>query len=278
MPKAQVTLTPEESKRLIAKAVARLPEVRFALRRGTVVICLGTTNAHVVEEITGKLVDRRRFAAGVVLPRGTCVTPREVRLREVVLVRGKQVEAGLDDVLPRLGPQDVVIKGANALDPSWTAGVFLASETGGTVGRMMGTVMARGVRLVIPVGLEKLVPGPIKEVAAEAGIHVFQHATGVPVGLIPLSGRVVTEIEAVEILTGARAMAMGAGGVSGAEGSVTLLVSGSAGQISKLMRLVGEIKERFGPVRIDVNCEECGVEICKKKKGGAPERPKSLKR
>jgi len=250
MAKAQVTLTPAESKRLIAMAVARLPEVRRALREGTVVVCLGSTNAFVARELSGMEVDPAKFVAGVILPEGTSVTPRERRLREFIFVKGELKSTSLDEILPTLGPSDVVIKGANALDPSWTAGVFLASETGGTVGKILGVVRARGVKLIIPVGLEKLVPDRIMEVSTETGMFEYDYTTGVPVGLIPLPGKVVTEIEAVEVLTGAEAKVMGAGGVGGAEGSITLLVSGTGEQIAKLREIVGSIKGKTEPVRI----------------------------
>jgi len=260
MPQVQVTLTPSESKRLIAKGVARLPEVRRALKRGTVLVCLGTTNGYVAEEL-GIRVDKNRFAAGVVLPKGTCSLSMNTGTKEIVLRKGKQTEERLADVVDELGPEDVIIKGANALDSSWTAGVFLASEDGGTVGRFFGAAVSRGVSLVIPVGLEKFIPGSIWEVSRRTGTRKFSHATGLPVGLSLLRGRVVTEIEAIKLLTGARAEAMGAGGVSGAEGSVTLLVSGSDQQAKALKRLLGEIKgER--PLNVKTECKTCGFKGC----------------
>jgi hypothetical protein len=44
--------------------------------------------------------------------------------------------------------------------------------------------------------------------------------------LLPVSGEVVSEIEAVSLLTGATAELVAAGGVCGAEGSIRLAVSG----------------------------------------------------
>ena len=64
---AMVTLNPAESKRLIAKAIAVLPEVKWALKNGTLVISWGTTNAFVVEEVLGKkITSRADFASGVI--------------------------------------------------------------------------------------------------------------------------------------------------------------------------------------------------------------------
>ncbi|MFC2002033.1 hypothetical protein ACFLUZ_06005, partial [Chloroflexota bacterium] len=50
---AIVVLNSSESKRLIAKAVAVLPEVKAALKKGTLIIGWGGTNAFVAEEILG---------------------------------------------------------------------------------------------------------------------------------------------------------------------------------------------------------------------------------
>jgi hypothetical protein len=261
MPQIQVTLTPAESKRLIAKAVAELEEVRRALREGIVVISVGSTTAYVAEELLGRRVERERFLAGVVLPKGTCVVPARARLREIVIRRGEVVDARADDVLPEMGPNDVFIKGANAVDASGVAGVFLADPKGGTVGRSLGAVMSKGINLIIPVGLEKFVPGSLIRLASIAGIERASFATGVPLGLMPLAGRVVTELEAIQILTGAEAMVMGKGGLSGAEGSVTLLARGSREQLENLRALVSSIKgESYPEVRTD--CETCDNPTC----------------
>ena len=48
--KALASLTPEESKALIAKALWTLPEMKEAVRSGTVVIAADSTSVHVVRE------------------------------------------------------------------------------------------------------------------------------------------------------------------------------------------------------------------------------------
>ena len=76
-----VSLTPAESKRLIAKAVRMLDDVQNALKNGIVVISQGTTNSFVAEEILKGLpaaeeasarIERERFAAGVVTAKALC--------------------------------------------------------------------------------------------------------------------------------------------------------------------------------------------------------------
>jgi hypothetical protein len=238
----QITLTPAESKRLIAKAVVKLGEIKKAFKNGIIVIGVGTTNVYIAEELLGQEIEHERFVAGVVLPKGTCVLPAERRLKEIVIRRGKIIDAKMDDVLPELTSNDVFLKGANALDFSGTAGVLMAGQGGGTIGRSLGTIMSRGVNLIIPVGLEKFIPGSIKNVAPLAGMDKVIFSTGTPVGMMPIHGKVITELEAIKILSGAEAIVMAKGGVSGAEGAVTLMVRGTPKQLRQVTLLTKAVK------------------------------------
>ena len=56
--KAVVTLNPSESKRLIAKAVARISVVKKAYKKGRLIIIGSATNAFIVEELTGNRVNK----------------------------------------------------------------------------------------------------------------------------------------------------------------------------------------------------------------------------
>ncbi|MEM2878827.1 MAG: hypothetical protein QXG10_04730 [Candidatus Hadarchaeales archaeon] len=264
MPQVQITLTPAESKRLIARGVSRLPEVRRALEEGTIVICVGTTNGYVAEEI-GLKIDRRRFAAGVVLPKGTCALRREKRLREIVVRRGRRTGLTLDDVSGKLRSRDVVIKGANALDSDWNAGVMVGSEDWGTVGKLKKVVGRGKAKLIIPVGLEKFIPDSLASVMNATRMEECRYATGLPVRIAMMGGKVITEIEAIKILTGADAWAIGRGGVSGAEGSVTLAASGTEKQLRALKMLISGLKGEK-PVRISAGCGECKYSSCFRKK------------
>jgi hypothetical protein len=65
---ALVSLTPSESKRVIAKGVAALPEVKRATQRGLIVVGRGTTNAYVAEELTGEKTENKdHYAAGFIV-------------------------------------------------------------------------------------------------------------------------------------------------------------------------------------------------------------------
>jgi len=255
--KAQVTLTPAESKRIIAKAVASMSEVKRALKKGIVIISLGTTNAYVAEEILGKKIRKNLFAAGMVTPQGTCITPRDKRLKRIIIKNRKVANLQLTEVLDELDSNDVFIKGANALDPDGHAGVFTADPHGGTVGEALGVVMSRGVHFIVPVGLEKFIPGSLLEVSRKVGITKIDKSMGTSVGLTVVTGKIVTEIDALRMLVGVEVTPMGAGGIGGAEGAVTLLLEGDKKAVEKAWQLVKDVKGEKPLKVIPEDCKNC---------------------
>lgn len=59
--RVQVTLTPSESKRLIAKGVVKLPSIQNALENHTIILAGGTTNGFLVEEFLGETLDKKKY-------------------------------------------------------------------------------------------------------------------------------------------------------------------------------------------------------------------------
>jgi len=259
--KILIALTPSESKRVIAKGVKNLEEVQRALKQGTIIIGLGTTNAYVADEILDALsgankIDKQRYAAGVITDKGTCVVTKEEREKEVIIRNGVvSSEGSIENAIEELSAEDVFIKGANALDAYGNAGILLAHAAGGTIGSAIGTVMARGVNFIIPVGIEKMIPYSITEAAKRVGKGRFYKSVGMPVGLIPVYGAVITEIEALILLGAEDAFTIGAGGVAGGEGSVVICAEGSAESMEDLMRVITQIKGESQINVMSVKCE-----------------------
>src|SRR3546814_20858166 len=89
--RAVFSITPWESKRLIGRAVAAMPEVRYAAKEAQIVIAHGSTNVYVAEEIMGDCPERDRYVSGQVIngtlcppePAATPATPRTVQGRPV---------------------------------------------------------------------------------------------------------------------------------------------------------------------------------------------------
>jgi len=255
--KAQVTLTSSESKRLIAKALLQHEKLKLALSSGITVINLGSTNAFLAEEILKKGIEKERFVAGMIDAKGTCVVPRNERMSAIVLRKGRVVEEDAEGIVAEMGASDMFVKGANAVDSEGRAWVMLASETGGTVGRTLGTLLARGVPILVPVGLEKFVPMSLEKASALTGIHRVELSTGVPVGLMPVPGEIVSEIEAFRLLGEVDVHVIGAGGIGGGEGSHTFLIDGEAGEVEKIFNLVKGIKGESRIKAIRGSCLNC---------------------
>lgn len=240
--RASVVFKPEESKKLIARAIAGLPEVSRALDDGIVIVAGGTTNAYIARELTRQDIDINRFTAGRIFNGILDATPIEERLKPVILVKGQRIEMPMSEALDKFTGNDVFIKGANAVDPEGNAGVLAASEVGGTVGAFWALAVSRGANVICPVGLEKLIPS-VPRAVMEAGQDKFDFNMGKKVGLLQLSGaRVVTEIEAMEILYGLEAVQIAAGGIGGSEGSVVLSVKGDESALKTMWNDLKELK------------------------------------
>ncbi len=249
----QFVLTVAAAKRLIGKALAAHPTIKAALSSATLVIIAGTTNGYAAEEILRELscaeeFSKKRFFRGIVLPPGR--TTETGRLPDesdfpgdVVIVKGGwQKGKTIFDVAEGLREGDVILKGANALDLARKqAAVLIGHPRGGTTISILQAAVGRRVQLILPVGLEKRVPGDLMELAARInapGESGFR--------LLPIPGEVFTEIDAIRLLTGAEAEMLAAGGVGGAEGSVWLALRGSEEQLAMAAELIKEVSGEKG--------------------------------
>ena len=240
---AHTVLTVAEGKRLIAKAVAQMPVVREALRNGMVIICKGTTNTYVAEEMLGESIADGDFVIGSVTPsKGGAIVAAKRKMPEIVLVKGALKQGmSLDEALSQLKAGDVVIKGGNMLDyRNKSVGVWIGSPTGGTTGKIMPLVVARKAHLVIPIGLEKQVAGLGSEIV-DAVNEPVTSVTRLP-SMWLLRGQIVTEIEALGILADVRALQASAGGVGGAEGASWMVWRGTEQNVRKALDIVEGIQ------------------------------------
>ena len=245
----QILLTVAMGKRLIGKAVAIHPAVAGAMRNGTVVIIAGTTNSYVAEEILESIgrkdkFSRRRFFRGISLPphykttdagrlAGENEFPGDVVIRDGLWLEGKTI----NDVAADLKEGDVIIKGANALDiVHRRAAILIGNPQGGTITVALTAVVGRRVRLLIPIGLEKRISGDLDEIANKVNAPGNKGLR-----MLPVPGEVVTEIEALKLLTGVKAEMIAAGGIGGAEGCVWLALEGAIEQIQAAEKLIQSI-------------------------------------
>jgi len=241
---ALVVLNPAESRRLLAKATVALPEFQNAYRNGMIIIARGITNAFIIEELFGISVEPKAGqTVGMVCNGITDANSGPPPCTWHVIRQGKVVEGADSNVeILDFGAEDVFIKGANAIDSAGNAGVFSSSVKGGTIGMAWPIVMPRGCHLIMPVGLEKMIPSII-EAAKHSSIYRFKYSTGLPAKLIPVPmGKVISEIQALAILAGVRAYHLASGGVGGSEGAVVLAIEGDEDKVEKAFDLIKSIK------------------------------------
>ena len=86
--------------------------------------------------------------------------------------------------------------------------------------------------------MEKNIPGDLHELHRDLAAV---GASGSGPMLWPIDGEIFTEIEAVQLMSGARAALIGAGGIAGAEGSVRLSVWGAPDQVDRAQGTIEDI-------------------------------------
>ena len=257
--KAAFTMIPSESRRLIAKAVVEMEEIKIAKQKAYIILNGGTTNGYIAQELLGmKDLEPQKFAAGTNTHRLLCVTDADKRTPfPIILYKGGRSSKTLPEALQDFHIKTVLIKGANAIDPEGNVGVITAGFDGGTIGATYGTATSQGLKYIFPVGQEKMVPS-VKEAAAWAGAKTLDYTMGADFGMFCIpNGIVVTEIEALKILAGVDAKHIASGGVGESAGAVVLVIKGEETNVRKAISIVESIKGEPPLKGFKGTCETC---------------------
>jgi hypothetical protein len=262
--KAAFTLIPSESKRLIGKGVAQMAEVKLANEKGYVIVNGGTTNAYVAQELLGsKEPTPQKYTAGTSTHRTLCVTDADKRTPfPIIFYKGERSSKTLSEALNDFHKETVIIKGANAIDAKGRVGVISSGFDGGTMGATLGTAVSQGLKYIVPVGLEKLVPC-VEEACACTGAKTLDYTMGADFGmfLIP-NAKVVTEIEALNILADVEAKHVASGGVGESAGAVVLVIEGPKENIKEAISIIEAIKGEPVLPGFKGTCEVCHYNCC----------------
>jgi hypothetical protein len=257
--KAAFTMIPSESRRLIAKAVVEMEEIKIAKQKAYIILNGGTTNGYIAQELLGmKDLEPQKFAAGTNTHRLLCVTDADKRTPfPIILYKGERSSKTLPEALQDFHIETVLIKGANAIDPEGNVGVITAGFDGGTIGATYGTATSQGLKYIFPVGREKMVPS-VKEAAAWAGAKTLDYTMGADFGMFCIpNGIVVTEIEALKILADVDAKHIASGGVGESAGAVVLVIKGEETNVRKAISIVESIKGEPPLKGFKGTCETC---------------------
>jgi hypothetical protein len=253
--RASVVLTPAESKRLLAKAVAKMDDVRSAMEKAYIILCSGSTTALVAQELFGIDLDVSTFTCGLSISGVLCNSDRAIRGQfPLIAYKGKLVDATIDEALNDFHRETVILKGANAVDRDGFVGIITSGYNGGTLAKAIGTFVSQGLRIICPVGLEKAVFS-VPRAARYTGGKRFDYSMGADYGLFVLStAEVITEVQAIGLLSGARAFHVASGGIGGSEGAVILAIEGSNKEVGSAIEVINGVKGEPAQKGVRMKC------------------------
>ena len=236
-----------ESKAFIAKTIIHHPDVQEHLKTGIIAIGRGTTNAFIIRELlritnnTDFRIDLNNYVAGVI-DGDLWLSNPETRTPELIFRKGQPSFEPIVDIVDSC---DLVIKGGNALGTDWTAGVLCAHPQGGTIGSVYATCLSKGIKILVPISMEKVIPVSIADITTNlGGQKQIDYARGLPVSLFPIiGGEIFSEIEAIDTIATVNVFPIASGGIGDGAGSITVELEGIESEIQKVRTVFEEIKE-----------------------------------
>lgn len=270
--KILVTLTSEESKRLIAKYIVTMSLIKRAMKEGIIDIQLSSTNGYIYEELSGKRINKAAHLCGCLTAGGGCQAylPASIK-RECYFEKGEEKHINFpmgdfDNLLDRMGEGDVIVKSGNLLDKDGRACTFVGepSGDGGEWGKASRYIEKKHINVVVPMTLNKSA-----NVSCEALTGLFRmeeldwDRTHVIAEVMTLPGIVVTEIDALRGLCGTEAVVTAMNGISSGDGTVTLCVYGEEKRVEQAWELITSIK---GEPKLEI-VPRCGTCLAIKNHG-----------
>lgn len=239
--RVQITLTVPEGKRLVAKGLTTRADVKKAFTHGKILLKGGTTVSAVCEELCGKPLR----ISGRVTPRGTKGSKEMDEIWHCAIIEKgflRNIDGEVEQAVTTLKKGDIVILGANAFDHYGNAALMIGIALGGSPGLALCGMMSEVKKVIIAVGVEKMVPGNLNDVIKNTGRSEVDLAVGMAVGLVPVCGEIYTEIEAIKTLAKVHPQIIGKGGILGAEGATTLIIDGEKREVLKVFKILKSLK------------------------------------
>lgn len=280
---AQFVLTSAESKFLIAKAVLAQDRVKRAIDKGIFALHPSTTTYCIVKELTGEAPPGKVWVTGMIVPKGLCIEANTQVTKtdkaagqglgksladpglypHTIVVSKGEVTTGrtIYDLIDTMGEGDIYVKGVNAVDVDRKVGVLLGSMAEGTIGKMIVARPKKGFEILCPVGLEKFLPGSLDDHAAFIA-EGREYSMGQKVRLSVFDATVINELDAFKLMMGVEATIFAAGGLDGAEGSVSIAVRGTKEQLDKCVALAESVKGMTLPQVYSPKCISCAHPTC----------------
>ncbi len=223
--KVQVTLTGNESKRLIAQAAVQTSEVQNCLNNGHRLLLAGGTTVSAMSEELGygpMRISGRIDAGGTRSAQSPASTPHNLLVQQG---QALNVDKNIQAVIEQMDNSDLIVTGANAIDPYGRAALAFAALGGGSRGHALHSAYMQGIPTMVLCGLNKLIPD-LGIAMAHSGRSGVEISMGAAIGLYNIFGPILTEIKAFEILFNIQAVVIAGSGIESGEGSRTFILLG----------------------------------------------------
>lgn len=252
-----IVLSGLQARWLIALCVSRSDFYREKLRSGRILFKGGST----VSCLTTVSFDTKLRLCGRITKNGLkCSLTEGNDPHYLVYENGTLRNADKDviETVSAFGPDDVIITGANAIDARGNAGILFGSPDGGRFGECLRIAERNRVDRIILADTGKLITESIHEVSDKTDKENCVFSYGMSCSLVPISGRIITEIDALTSLTGTDAHVFARGGFTGAENAAAIQVSGEIERIQNALDIVEEARSLCNTVPVSPeSVKEC---------------------
>ena len=167
----------------------------------------------------------------------------ETRTPEVVIRNGKAEFEPMTETIKNMGPNDVILKGANIIGLDMVPGVLCAHPQGGTIGAVYSTAVSQGIKIIVPISIEKFVPIEVADISNDLGGQKgIDYAQGLPVGVHPITFcDIFTEIDAFKMIANVNVFSIGAGGLYQGAGARVFEIEGDQDAIDSVREFLKDI-------------------------------------
>lgn len=253
---AQVTLTVDTAKRLIAAAVFQSEAFQEAFSRHRVLFKGSTT----VSALTQLAVQTPMRICGRMSENGMKSNKFESDGPHWLLCEkgsARKVDDEVEQIIQTFGGEDLFITGANAIDAFGNAAMLIGSPGGGGYGKVLGAAYTEGFKTLILSTTDKLVPGNLNTLYPQVGRRLCHYSEGMGCGLAPVPGQIITEREAARLLADVEALIFARGGLGVAGGASALQIRGERAEVEKVLTAIDAAHRCDEPLGSEISLTEC---------------------
>lgn len=253
---AQLTLTSNEGKRLIAYTVYNSDMFKKAYKNHKIIFKGSTT----VSALSQLAVNEPLRICGRMTENGMKANKNQSDAAHWLLYHNgniKNIDNELEDVIKNFTSEDLLITGANAIDAFGNAALLIGSPGGSGYGKVLSSMYAEGFPTLILTTTDKFIMGNINELYNKIHRSGCEYAYGMACGLAPIPGKIITEVEAMKLIGKVDAIMFSRGGIGHASGASAIQIEGELSEVEKVLSAVDNIRNSYEQMGDEVSLQEC---------------------